>query len=131
MTIIPLLDVLFRLTEQFIKEVALGQELELSNTETNQAVKAALYDGFTIEKFPWLKPQTITNSAEQKREWEKKVKKVYEGFAKKGRGGYAKGLNGVFQIIRSIPGVKHRILFKEENISQIIQRYSSKNEQRN
>ncbi len=122
----PNLDILFRLAEQFLKQVALGQELELDGEYTNQAVKVGLEELFTAENFPWLRPIAIANQQEQKREWEKKVKKVREAFAKKGRGGYAKGLNGVFQVIRSVPGVKQRIIFKDQSISQIIQRYSKK-----
>lgn len=107
----PLLDISMRLAWTLVKRVASGQRAEFDSEYINRLVKHAIDDTFKPANFPW---------------YEKDVRKIADArksYEKKGKfGGYARGLNGAFQVLQSIPDVTHKVEFADSAAVQSIYR---------
>ena len=96
----PLLDMSIRLACQLAKNVGIGQRLGIESDFINQITTDTADDVFKPAGFPWF-----VNDP-------KKIADARKSYEKKGKfGGYARGLNGAFQVLRSIPDVTHRVEF--------------------
>ncbi len=104
----PALEILFQLAGQLLKLVAPDQQIRLEGEQVNNLVKEALDALYTCTNFPWLEPMQAKTEEEKQNEWEKNIEQQRKRFKNTGRGTYARGLNGVFALLRSMDGVKIR-----------------------